>query len=105
MTFTKITDITIDGYIIPWSITDRSKADIVCIKAEKDEIIVKVGDQQYNCLVETSGPAYFRVAEALNQIMSKVLGEDYTGYLHNYIFADGGAYDEQDSVEGFYISG
>ncbi len=95
-----ITGITIEGYVTPWSCTDRSTAPIVCTKAEKDEIIVKVGNKQYSTNNIQEG---HKVSEALNQIMYHVLGEDYSGYLHNYQFANGRAYNDEEEIEGMLV--
>jgi hypothetical protein len=96
-----ITDITIEGYVTPWSRTDdRSKALIVCTKAEKDEIIVKVGDKQYST---KNIQEEHKVSEALNQILCHVLRKDYSGSLHNYKFAGGRAFNDEEGIEGMIV--
>lgn len=99
-----ITNVTIEGYVTPWSCTDRSKAQIVCTKAEKDEIIVKVGEAQYS--TKDGLQEHIKVGHALDQIMDHVLGEDYSGYLHNYKYANGSVYDgDEQDIDGYMMCG
>lgn len=105
-----ITGIKIQGYLHPHSCTDRRQTTIQCLKAEADEIIVQIGDKQYT----TNTPGYENyntIGQALVQICGETLvstddeTNEWSGYLHNYKFANGRIYGEEDPIQGYEISG
>lgn len=108
----KIVGIKVQGFLYPSSCTDRRRATIECLKAEPDEIIVKVGDET----LSTNDAGYVnygrdRIATAICQLCEEILviadddTNEWTGYLHNYKFANGRIYDETNPIHGFYIVG
>lgn len=78
------------GYIDPWSCSDHRMTEIECLKAESDEVIVRVGDIVYS--TSDKGSLHL-ISAALVQLIDSIVEEDpnssWTGRLGDYCFTNG----------------
>jgi hypothetical protein len=94
----------VTGIIVKSRLFNNEEAEHEVLEINDTYAKVRIGDRIYATTdpdyTTVPDPGYLAIGRVLDRVLSHVLGDEYSGYVHNYSFKDNAVYEAEGPFSG-----